>query len=93
MVLSLSDEEQHALSIYLNTKKHLKSIIGKRDDIDDFLMILLEIIGIYLLEPDDDRKKESKVKKRKRKEKYESTRETYLRVIKDPLLSNYFDAN
>ena len=53
----------------------------------------LEIIGIYLLEPDYDRKKESKGKKRKRKEKYESTRETYLRVIKDPLLSNYFDAN
>ena len=36
----------------------LKLFIAKRNDVDDELMIWLEILGIYLTVPDEDRKKE-----------------------------------
>ena len=69
----------------------MKLFIAERNDVDDDLMTLLYILGIYLMVTDDDRKKESKENIKKRKEKYESTIKTYKRVRKDPLLRDFFD--
>ena len=69
----------------------MKSFIAERNDVDDDLIIWLEVLGIYLMVPDDKRKKESKEYKRKITEEYESTLGTYRKVIADPLLREFID--
>ena len=90
-ISNISFNDYSALEIYLKSWKNLKLFIAERNDVDDDLMTLLYILGIYLMVPDDDRKKESKENIKKRKEKYESTIKTYKRVRKDPLLRDFFD--
>ena len=90
-ISSISFNDYSALEIYLKSWKNLKLFIAERNDVDDDLMTLLYILGIYLMVTDDDRKKESKENIKKRKEKYESTIKTYKRVRKDPLLRDFFD--
>ena len=60
IISGLSADEQSDLGKFLDAKKNLKSFIDKRHDVDDELMIWLEILGIYLMVPDEDRRKESK---------------------------------
>ena len=88
-ISTLSSDDYFALKIFLKSWKNLKSFIAKRNDVDDELMIWLEILGIYLTVPDDDRKKESKEKIKTRKEKYESTIKTYQQVKEDPVLKDF----
>ena len=90
-ISNISFNDYSALEIYLKSWKNLKLFIAERNDVDDDLMTLLYILGIYLMVTDDDRKKESKENIKKRKEKYESTIKTYKRVRKDPLLRDFFD--
>ena len=85
-ISGLSYDDYLALKIYLKSWKNLKSFIAERNDINDDLIIWLEILGIYLMMPDDDRKRESKQYKKKITEEYEYNLETYRRVKKDPSL-------
>ena len=93
IVSSLPDEEQHAFGIFIEAIKKLKSFIAERNDVDDDLMIWLEILGIYLMMPDDERKKESKEQMKKIKEKHEYAIESYRRTQKVPLLQKALDGN
>ena len=86
---TISDDEKLALKIFLKCWKNLKLFIAERNDVDDDLMIWLEILGIYLTVPDEDRKSESKEKIKTRKEKYESTIKTYQQVKEDPVLKDF----
>ena len=61
-ISTLSSDDYFALKIFLKSWKNLKLFIAKRNDVDDELMIWLEILGIYLTVPDEDRKRESKEK-------------------------------
>ena len=88
---TLSFDDYFALKIFLKSRKNLKSFIADRDDVDDDLIIWLEVLGIYLMVPDDKRKKESKEYKRKITEEYESTLGTYRKVIADPFLREFMD--
>ena len=88
-ISTLSSDDYFALKIFLKSWKNLKSFIAKRNDVDDKLMIWLEILGIYLTVPDEDRKSESKEKIKTRKEKYESTIKTYQQVKEDPVLKDF----
>ena len=88
-ISTLSSDDYFALKIFLKSWKNLKSFIAKRNDVDDELMIWLEILGIYLTVPDEDRKRESKEKIKTRKEKYESTIKTYQQVKEDPVLKDF----
>ena len=88
-ISTLSSDDYFALKILLKSWKNLKSFIAERNDVDDDLMIWLEILGIYLTVPDEDRKKESKEKIKTRKEKYESTIKTYQQVKEDPVLKDF----
>ena len=88
-ISTLSSDDYFALKILLKSWKNLKSFIAERNDVDDDLMIWLEILGIYLTVPDEDRKKESKEKIKTRKEKYESTIKTYQQVKEDPVLRDF----
>jgi hypothetical protein len=88
-ISTLSSDDYFALKIFLKSWKNLKSFIADRDDVDDELMIWLEILGICLTVPDEDRKKESKERIKTRKEKYESTIKTYQQVKEDPLLKDF----
>ncbi len=90
-ISTLSSDDYFALKIFLKSWKNLKSFIADRDDVDDDLIIWLEVLGIYLMVPDDKRKKESKEYKRKIIEEYESTLGTYRKVIADPLLREFMD--
>ena len=92
-ISTLSSDDDFAFRIFLKSWKKLKSFIAERNDVDDDLMIWLEVLGIYLMVPDDKRKKESKEYKRKITEEYESTLETYRRVKADPLLREFMDVN
>ena len=93
IISGFSADEQSDLGIFLAAKKNLKSFIDKMHDVDDELMIWLEILGIYLMVPDEDRRKESKENIKKRKERYRTTIGTYKKVKKDPLLRDYFDVD
>ena len=93
IISGFSADEQSDLGIFLAAKKNLKSFIDKMHDVDDELMIWLEILGIYLMVPDEDRRKESKENIKKRKERYRTTIGTYKKVKKDPLLRGYFDVD
>jgi len=88
-ISTLSSDDYFSFKIFLKSWKNLKSFIAERNDVDDELMIWLEILGIYLTVPDDDRKKESKEKIKTRKEKYESTIKTYQQVKEDPVLKDF----
>ena len=88
-ISNLSIDDDFAFKIYLKCLKNLKSFIAERNDVDDDLMIWLEILGIYLTVPDEDRKRESKEKIKTRKEKYESTIKTYQQVKEDPVLKDF----
>ncbi len=88
-ISNLSIDDDFAFKIYLKCLKNLKSFIAERNDVDDDLMIWLEILGIYLTVPDEDRKSESKEKIKTRKEKYESTIKTYQQVKEDPVLKDF----
>ena len=88
-ISTLSSDDYFALKILLKSWKNLKSFIAERNDVDDDLMIWLEILGIYLTVPDEDRKRESKEKIKTRKEKYESTIKTYQQVKEDPVLKDF----
>ena len=85
-ISTLTSDDYFALKIFLKSWKNLKSFTADRDDVDDDLMIWLEILGIYLMMPDDDRKRESKQYKKKITEEYEYNLETYRRVKKEPSL-------
>jgi len=86
---TISYDDYLALEIFLKCWKNLKLFIAERNDVDDDLMIWLEILGIYLTVPDEDRKRESKEKIKTRKEKYESTIKTYQQVKEDPVLKDF----
>jgi|TARA_Y100000310_G_C20642536_1_gene794766 hypothetical protein len=86
---TISYDDYLALKIFLKCWKNLKLFIAERNDVDDDLMIWLEILGIYLTVPDEDRKSESKEKIKTRKEKYESTIKTYQQVKEDPVLKDF----
>jgi len=86
---TISYDDYLALNIFLKCWKNLKLFIAERNDVDDDLMIWLEILGIYLTVPDEDRKRESKEKIKTRKEKYESTIKTYQQVKEDPVLKDF----
>ena len=86
---TISYDDYLALNIFLKCWKNLKLFIAERNDVDDDLMIWLEILGIYLTVPDEDRKSESKEKIKTRKEKYESTIKTYQQVKEDPVLKDF----
>mgnify|MGYP001281480663 FL=1 len=86
---TISYDDYLALEIFLKCWKNLKLFIAERNDVDDDLMIWLEILGIYLTVPDEDRKSESKEKIKTRKEKYESTIKTYQQVKEDPVLKDF----
>ena len=88
-ISTLSSDDYFALKIFLKSWKNLKSFIAERNDVDDDLMIWLEILGIYLTVPDEERKKESKENIKTRKEKYESTIKTYQQVMEDPVLKDF----
>ena len=75
-ISTLSSDDYFVIKIFLKSWKNLKSFIAKRNDVDDDLMIWLEILGIYLMMPDDDRKRESKQYKKKITEEYEYGLET-----------------
>ena len=92
-ISTLSSDDYFALKIFLKSWKNLKSFIAKRNDVDDELMIWLEILGIYLTVPDEDRKRESKQYKKKITEEYEYGLETYRRVKKDPSLQRVFNVD
>ena len=92
-ISTLSSDDDFAFRIFLKSWKKLKSFIAERNDVDDDLMIWLEILGIYLMVPDEDRRKESKENIKKRKERYRTTIGTYKKVKKDPLLRGYFDVD
>ena len=92
-ISTLSSDDYFALKILLKSWKNLKSFIAERNDVDDDLMIWLEILGIYLTVPDEDRKKESKQYKKKITEEYEYDLETYRRVKKDPSLQRVFNVD
>ena len=92
-ISTLSSDDYFALKIFLKSWKNLKSFIAERNDVDDDLMIWLEILGIYLTVPDEDRKKESKQYKKKITEEYEYDLETYRRVKKDPSLQRVFNVD
>ena len=92
-ISTLSSDDYFALKIFLKSWKNLKSFIAERNDVDDDLMIWLEILGIYLTVPDEDRKRESKQYKKKITEEYEYDLETYRRVKKDPSLQRVFNVD
>ena len=85
-ISALSSDDDFAFRIFLKSWKKLKSFIAERNDVDDDLMIWLEILGIYLMMPDDDRKKESKKYMKNLKEEYKYDLETYRRIKKSSLL-------
>ena len=85
-ISTLSSDDDFSFRIFLKSWKKLKSFIAERNDVDDDLMIWLEILGIYLMMPDADRKEESKKYRKNLKEEYQNDLETYRRIKKSSIL-------
>jgi len=91
IISNFSDNDLFAFKIFLENSKNLESFNDSRDDIDDELNYWLEPLGVYLIVPEELRKKESKENIKRRKKEYESTLGTYRKVIADPLLREFMD--
>jgi len=91
IISNFSDNDLFAFKIFLENSKNLESFNDSRDDIDDELNYWLEPLGVYLIVPEELRKKESKENMKRRKKEYESTLGTYRKVKADPLLREFMD--
>jgi len=91
IISNFSDDDLFAFKIFLENSKNLKFFTAGRKDLDDELNYWLVPLGVYLILPEDLRKKESKENIKKRGKEYVSTLETYNKVTADPLLLKFMD--
>ena len=84
IISNFSDDDLFAFKIFLENSKNLKFFTAGRKDLDDELNYWLVPLGVYLILPEDLRKKESKENIKKRGKEYVSTLETYNKVTARP---------